>query len=100
MHFPLRRGDGSRSGKSSSVEWLSPQNREFDPKLDLARRTRIVDDTESGSFKDLTGRPEIGMIRRIEQIAPELDRFPFPRNERADDRAVDRRHARGADVSD
>src|SRR5216117_3681693 len=74
--------------------------REFEPKLDLARRTRVIDDTESGSFKDLAGRSEIGMIRRIEQIPAELERFPFPRNERADDRAVDRRHARGADVSD
>src|SRR2546427_4145580 len=74
--------------------------REFEPKLNLARQTRVIDDTESGTFKDLAGRPEIGMIRRIEQIAPELERFPFPRNERADDRAVERRHARGADVSD
>jgi hypothetical protein len=45
--------------------------RPFEPKLNLARRARVIDDTESGSFKDLAGRPEIGMIRRIEQIAPE-----------------------------
>src|SRR5262249_23173037 len=74
--------------------------RQFEPKLNLARRARVIDDTESGSFKDLAGRPEIGMVRRIEQIAPKLDRFPFPRNEGADDRAIDRSHARGADVSD
>src|SRR6059036_3512412 len=73
---------------------------QFEPKLDLPRGPRVIDDTEARSFKDLAGRPEIGVIRRVEQIAPELQRFPFPRNERADDRAVERRHARGADVSD